>query len=114
MYLCPANHVNPSHLIFLCAIIPTSVRVPLALPEKLAHILPRNAGSKHGAADAYTAACQSVPHAVCTMNRPSCPRRAASRTSASSGRNRAQSRESVFRVTGSRGVPDAICIARAA
>jgi len=54
----------------------------------------------------------SVPQAVCTTSRPSCPRNAASRASARSGANNARSRESVVSVTVSQGVPDAICIAR--
>ena len=55
---------------------------------------------------------QSAPHAVCTTSRPSCPRIAASRASASSGANNVRSRESVVSVTVSHGVPDVICIAR--
>ena len=55
---------------------------------------------------------QSVPQAVCTTRRPSCPRSAASRASASSGGNSARSRESVVSVTVSQGLPDAICIVR--
>ena len=54
----------------------------------------------------------SVPQAVCTTSRPSCPRSAESRASARSGANSARSRESVVSVTVSQGVPDAICIAR--